>query len=500
MKFAIEEKKTDLMKIKEVVVDLLGISVLAGILICLCNAANEPIQTLMDIAYAKAIFLLAVFFFITQRVRLINWQSIVVSLLYSPLGYMYREGRELKEFAPDLYNRDRVVSWIAWIVLMVIVDMIVYKKYTKLTGFSKVGLALFAAAGIFMVFFRNGRNYPIMFLLAFVFYLIPMTEDKWKRMTNQFCYGWIGAFFIILYRSLINNPLANAWNGRWYGDFTNIGDFGQFLACVTAVCLYKLYQTKRDKRRFSVEYIFWAVCMLPLGWAVLRVCTVTMFIGIIMIFLLGFVVIRKKNNAKLVGIRLGCIVVCGAVLMIGGFWFLKGLAEKGMAYWLDVLQNGSLFMKPIANLGCRADYMFNHNNVVAGAQLFEPGSFIAYLDSFTSGRLSLIKTFSEYFNFTGNPSMVLFVGTYGAWVTHNTYSQLIFEYGYIAGGLFIAWLLYCMGAAVKRYVKKRTNVAVLTCIWLVMVLGILLGENAHLYFPSMMMTFIMVRPILVKED
>ena len=113
MEVTLFKKKIDLIKIKEVVIGLIGTAALAATIVLFCKAQNAVYQTHKDIWYAKALFMLAAFLFVTQRVRLFNWQSLVASVLYLPLGYMYREARS---FAPDLFTRDRVVVWVVWIL------------------------------------------------------------------------------------------------------------------------------------------------------------------------------------------------------------------------------------------------------------------------------------------------------------------------------------------------------------------------------------------------
>ena len=498
MEITVLKKKIDLMKIKDFVVALISIVCLTMTMIYLIDGQNQLYQTLKDIWYAKAFFMFAAFMFVVQRVRLFNWQSLVVSALYWPFGYMYREARG---FAPDLFNRDKVVVWVVWLFLMIVVDMIVYKKHTPLHKFNKGGLAVFAAMTTFLIFYRNGRNYPIVLVMAMIFYLIPMTYLKWKQVVNQFCYAHLAAFVIMLYRSLMNNPDVAKDNGRWYGDFLNIGDFGLFLGCVAAVILYKLYQIKKEKGRKNLEYVLWIATLAVALWATLRVSTITCYIGILCIFLMGFIVVRKEATVKNAIFRLVSVTVGMVVVGIVGFLALKGLANTDPDYWNKLLLEGNAFIKPIAEIVDRAHYMFDEERTFADCGIFRPDSFVNYVDLFTSGRFSIIKAFSEYFNFTGNTSMGLQVGAYFAHNTHNTYSQVIFDYGYIGGGLFIIWLLYCMGASAGKYIKeKQAPYLVFTCAWMAMLLGILLGESANLYYPIMVMTVLVVYPVIVKVE
>lgn len=497
MELTIFKKKINLMNIKEVALGIVGVVCLVGTIICLCDGQNAIYQTQKDVWYAKAFFCLAAFLFVTQRVRLKNWQSLVVTLLYLPVGYMYRESRN---FAPTLFERDKVVVWIVLLLLLVVVDMAVYKKYTPLDNFHKYALALYLTTATFMIFFRNGRNYPIVFVLAFLFYMIPLAKEGWEKVQEQFCYAWLVSFVIMLIRSVIKN-YKTAGNGRWYGDFVNIGDFGLFLGCVIVVILYKLYQIKRDKGRKNPEYILWLLALPVCVWAILRVCTITLFIGIAFVLLMGFIVVRKKEvKYKDILIRGLIALLAVAMVVVVGFLILQSLKHVDIKYWRGLLKSDNFLVKPIANLVNRAYYMNGRMETFENSYIFEPGSLINSIDIFTSGRLSIIKVFSESFNFSGNPTDGFWVGDYFAYNTHNTYSQAIYDYGYLGGGLYIALLVSVMIWAVRRYVSTKDAKAVLPCVWMAMLLGLLMGESANLYFPIMVMTLIIFYPVLVKLE
>ena len=496
MEVTIFKKKINLMDVKEVIAGMIGIACLAGTIIWLCNAQNEVYQTQKDIRYAKAFFCLAAFLFVTQRVRLWNWQSLVASIVYLPIGYMYRVSRE---FAPSLFERDKIVAWIVWLLILVVVDMAVYKKYTPLEKFNKYALSIYVLTATFMMFYRNEKNYPIVFVIGFIFYLIPLGKKGWEKVQEQFCYAWLVSFVIMLVRSVVKN-YKTAGNGRWYGDFLNIGDFGLFLGCVITVILYKLYQIRREKGRKNIEYLLWLAALPVCIWAVLRVCTITLFIGILFVLLMGFVVVRKEVKYKEVFYR-GVITLIGVILfVVVGFLVLKGLGDIDIRYWRGLLKEGSPVIKPIANVVCRAYHMFGGMESVANSYIFEPGSLMNSIDIFTSGRLSIIKVFSENFNWTGNPSDGFWVGEYFAYNTHNTYSQLIYDYGYLGGGLFIFLLVFVLVAAVRRFVSTKDAKTVFACVWMAMLLGLLMGESANLYFPVMTSTLIVFYPIMVKLE
>ncbi len=480
-----------------IITDILCIICLTSMLIFLCDMLNADFQTLKDIQTANALLMLSIFMFITQRVRLLNWQSLVISLLYWPIGYMYQI-RFID--SPDLYNRDKIVVWIIWILLLIVVDMLVYKKANPLQNFNPTALSIYALMTVFMIFYRNGRAAPIILVIFFLFYLIPLDEERWKRVICQFCGAWISGFFIILYRSLKNNPEIHSIIGRWYGDFVNIGDFGLFMGCVVAVIWYMLYHSRKENGRKSIPYILCLFCLIPIIWTVLRVSTITMFLGIAGIFLMGFVLIRKNTSSFMITLRLITILFGIPILALTGLLALEAFANTDPEYWEQILLEGNTFLRPIADLIRRAHYMFDEPRTFADSKIFETNSLINYLDLFSSGRLSIIVEFAKHFNFTGNTSEGLQVGTYFAYSAHNSYTQVIYEYGYFGGGLFILWLAYSTVASALQYLKERKIIQVLPCIWMAMTLGILMGEIVSLFTPVIVMTLLLTYPLMIKQE
>lgn len=480
----------------EYIIDALGMICLSYVILFFLDMGNEVYQTLRNIQASKAIFMMAVFMFITQRVRLFNGQSLVASLLYWPFGYMYRN-RFME--SPDLFGRDKIVVLIGWILVLIAVDMIVYKKVNSLQNFRKPALYIFALTAFFMGFYRNGRTEPIIFLVIFLFYLIPIDKERWKHIIYQICGAWILCFGNRLLRSLQENPQVSE-NGRWYGCFLNIGDFGLFMAAVVTVCLYLIFCAKQSYGRKSIPYIAAWVLMLPVIWTVLRVSTLTMFTGIGCLLIIGFLILPRRSSGRAVLLRTVVVMVGIPIFLLCGLWVLKVMANTDQKYWEGVLLEGNVLLKPIADIIRRAHYMFGNARTFSECGIFEENSLINYLDLLSSGRLSIIKAFSEYFNFTGNSAFGLDVGTYFAYNTHNSYSQMIFEYGYIGGGMFCLWIVSSVIMSVRRYLQGREKERVFLCFWIAMTAGVLIGERVYLYSPVVVFSLLLNYSLMVNME
>ncbi len=480
---------------KQILLHILCIYCLTAMLLHLHNMGNEMYENFKNISAAKALLMLSVFMLIIQKARLFNWQSVVASLLYWHWALIFLT-RYIE--IPDLYKIDEIVIWVGWVLVLIITDMITYKKVNPINRFQLLPWCIFLAMIFAMTYCRNGRVHPLVFVFAFVFYLIPLNRLEWRKILNQLCTAWIITFFIVWFRSVTGNYEIDENIGRWFGDFLNIGDFGVFMACITTIILFKLYQSKELYGRKSFSYLIYLLCLLPLLWTIFRVSTITMFIGIACIFLTGYVVIRENTSRKNVLFRICTVVFIILLVVLLALLGLKLLANTDKDYWEQVLYEGNTFLKPIANLIQRAHYMFDEVITFSEAEVFEPDSIINYLDLFSSGRLSIIVKFAEHFNFLGNPSAGIQVGTYMAANAHNNYTQMLYEYGYLGGGIYIVWSVYISLTAIRQYLRQKRVSQVLLCLWMPMSLGVYLGERINLFAPIFIMSLLLIYPLMIQ--
>ncbi len=478
----------------EYMLDILGMICLSYVILFFVDMSNEVYQTLRNIYAAKAIFMFAAFMFIIQRVRLFNWQSLVSTLIYLPLGYMYRNRYIM---APDYFERDKIVVCIVWLLLMIAVDMAVYKKVNVQQNMNGAALTIFVLMTVFITFYRNGRTYPFIFFVMFLFYLIPLSLERWKRILYQSCGAWILSFVRLLIRSFKVNP-GLADNGRWYGCFMNIGDFGVFVGAVIMIILYLLYVSKHKYGRKSIPYAAGWILLLVAVWTAARICTLTMFVGIACAVFVSFVIMPRKDKVRYIVFRAVLVILSLVVIVMGGFWLLRTIANLDQDYWTKILKEGNTFVKPFADLVRRAHVVFDKPVTYGDSNIFEIGSTLNYIDLITSGRLSIMKAFSEYFNFTGNTSFGVEVGTYHAFSAHNTYAQMIFEYGYIGGGLFFVWFGSFLVFGAKKYLRERSSEMLLICLWAGILIGVFLGEYVMIYSAVMFMAFFLNYPLIVN--
>ncbi len=394
MELTLKDKEDILRKGKRGILSVISVSLVTVFLLFLWNGDSATYPSDKILWYVKAFLFVALFFFVKQRVRLINWQSLLVTVLYVPIGYAYQSMR--MEDA-DMLIRDRILVWTIWIILMIITDMVGERRRMPISKWNKMAVALFAATAFFMMFYRNGRSEPIVFLLGFLFYQIPMSEKMWKKTLNQLCYGWLLAAVIILLRCVTKGTFMNS-------GFDDILDLVSFVLCTLAICVYKLYQVKTDKERKDPEYVLWA---------------------------------------------------------FGGIGVLVAAVGVGM--------------KLINAMG-------NDWTIV----------------SFLRDRWAVVKAFAEAFNFRGYASTGIQVGDYFARDTHCTYVQVIYEYGYVAGALFVLWLVYLLVNSIIRFRKERKETQSILWLWMACVITGAFLANMGMYHMGMVMTLLITYPLHVN--
>ncbi len=485
----------DKRRIRELIIEILSTACLVFTLLFLCNMLNATFQTHKNIYAAKAFLSFAIYLLFVQRPQIINYQTALATILYFPIGFAYRCRYIM---APDWFNRDKVVVWIVYILIIILVDMYIRGKYNPLERMNKPFLCVYCFMTLSMIFYRNGSTMPALLLMMLVVYLIPLNAAKWSRILNQIGNAWIISFFIILFQSVrLNMEVSDL--GRWYGCFVNLGDFGLFLSGVVVILTFRVYRALRRTGLRSVPFILYAVACLPLLWTILRVSTITLYIGMFFMFIMFFILFTPNGTAKESLFRLFTVITILVVICCLGLLLLKSIVlHADKEYWYIQLHEGNALIKPIANIVMRAFYMFEEPITFSDCGIFKPDSIINYLDLFTSGRLSIIKMFSEHFSFTGTVINGIDVGSYFAYNAHNSYVQALVEYGYIAGGAHIIWLLYLMMASVRRFLRSRKYHDLFMCLWMGMALGVLTGECARLYTPIIFFTLLLSYPLIVN--
>lgn len=460
-------------------------------IICLCNYNNAMYQTEKEVGASMAMLFLSVLVLLIRKADLFNYASLISSVVYFPLAMIYRASYEK---LPDVYNSVRINVWTQWVCLLIIVDTVRHYKDLKKLKFDKLGVILYALMAILMAVFRNGRSeYHVLFVPFMLLYLVKITKEEYSRVINAFANAWLVAFVFIMAKSLITNPYVG---GRYYGCFVNLGVFGVFFGAVISVAFFRIWQSKFERGRKSVFYILSIIWLVVLLAAMYMVDTRTLLVGVVFSILVMYLFIRKKNTKEDIRKRFVTVGLIFLGLVCAAFVVIMIFKDDDHYYWYKKYTETNSVFGIVYVWIERIPLMFNQKETQFKAGMFEIGSIMNALDTFTSGRLSLAKFYSNYFSFLGNTSDGFMVGNYYAVNSHSQYIQVLYEYGYLAGIEYIIFWIYCTVKGVLMYLRTKSTGLLLAAAWLPMLIGLMTGEIETLFYPGMFMSFVVIWPIL----
>lgn len=478
--------------------DVLEIAILSACfmeaVISLCNGQSELYQTLKDAHSARAMMYIAVAIFIVQKVKLFNWQSVVALLLYYPIALRFRN---IYIESPDLDAINLSVLKTYAIIILIVVDMIVYKKHNDSKAYRFGALILFLS--MYVLIYKSLEDLYLIVPIV-VLYFVAIERNKINKVIMSICLGWMGAAIFSIWESFVISPPTGS---RWYGKFLNLGDFGQFLAgAIVANAYLCFYCYKRWKVR-SFQFI---LSLFPIPFILIATylsATRTLFAGIIMIAIALFVFGGKTNSKKKMAIKLS--ILLGSFLLVGGILF--AWVEFVLSWDVSTYNNVNDY---IYNLLEDKQRVFNWVNRTYGfykltledPALFDAPMFIQVINYFTSWRIEMWYKFLQASSFKGNGGVGIDIGGHLGFGNnaHNGFIQAIYQFGYIPGGLFDLCPVIGMIVSGLNYIKNRMNSSLFSMMWFALVVGIMFGESELLYFPLWVTMLICSYFLIIKND
>ncbi len=468
-----------------------------GIVLCLNAGCNAVYQTFKSrYAYLAFVFFM-VMLWTMQRIRLFNWQSLAVTVPFLVYEIFYvSDFISSTEYYPSLIFAGIAV----WMALMLIVDMLVTGRYRRMSKSNRWLFASFAVVVIALLVNRSGRTVPIAYCAVFLLYMIDIGKEEWEIVLRGVLFGLFLSMIAVTVLSFALNPLSRRAYvddgsgfdaaGRWYGYFLNIGDFGQFLGLMLVVAVFALFLSKKNYGRKSVWYIvsmLWIVLTLVL--AALN-ATRTFTAGLIFTVLVYFIFGVKKNNARKMIIKGSVIFGVIVVFLIAGYFVLHKISTMNIEPDDIEVMMGQAPFKYMSGFRVILDRIYKvKTGFSADPDHISSDRALGVLDALSSYRISIISKFLENTGWTGQEAPGFQVGDYFAYVAHNQYVQMVYEYGYLTGIAYIALVIAMQIVSIVRYIKSgRKFMYLLPMLLIAMTLGIWTGEGSTLFFP---LTFFM---------
>lgn len=454
-------------------------------------------QTHKDAATAKALVAFLLFLFIVRKVRLINPISLLVTVAYVPFAVNY-----LKEvvLSPDILAIREPWVIIYWLILMIVVDWLAYKRQNPLYHIKLLPTFLFLFAGIFMATHSNGTQEGIVMLIPFsILFATPLNREEWENLIKRVCDGWFMVYVWLVGKSYLENyPYTTA---RFYGCFTNIGAFGAFLLCSLVICIFGMYYLRKTygkrNKMLWINYLWLASILVT----VLFTFTFTMFAGVILV-LLGLWLFVRKDISKRTLLKRVIILAVGFTAMVVFLWLVSRNAEELAAYW------NAKYWEDTGNMFSYLMFRFYRSFVpdadysgIISMGLMKYDGLLQVINNFSSGRIMIWEEFAQHFNFSGNPSNALEVGNYIAFGAHCEFIQTIYRFGWLGGGVNIILYLYGFYASLKGYLRERKWMYFMAVIWLLAMFGVWLGESNNILYPITFTGLFFLYPVMctVKE-
>ncbi len=458
-----------------------------GIILHLNEYDNMVFQSLKGRQSGYALLFFMLILMTMQKVRFINWQSLAVTVVYAPIAWL--------RVQPVLGSADLLPGTILaqitfWMALMVITDMVVtgrVRKFKEMNAWLAIFFALMVGA---LMLSREGRDWPVMYLYFLIMIFIPVDEEEWGRVLSGLLNGGLIAFILVVILSLKLNPSVSLVSdrsqkaaGRWYGYFLNIGTFGQFIGLETALAFISIIRVKDKFGRIRIGYLIswlWFAAALILS---VFCGTINYFVGLLFFMVAIIAFGLRKTKFPVLAIRL---LVIATIILAGGLLALSavnhiidaGYSEEAVK---TVLQHTPLRLYPMGlnSIAGRMEYFRNLDN--PGAE-FITSPLLVFAYRLSSNRLGLWKHFLEASTFTGTNGAGIQVDSYFAYNAHNQYVQVLYEQGFLSGGLNILFFVFGWIVSIVNYVKTKKEIFFVPVALLSMMFGMWVGEGSSICF------------------
>ena len=449
---------------------------------------NVYYQTWKNEAAAKAILAFTAIVFIIRKVKLLNWQSLVATLLF---GAVVFERLHFWADAEDILNAVKPQLVAEWLSLMIIIDMILYKNINNLFKGVNYLAILYILMTFGMIWRRHDRMDPIVLVFPMLlFALVKMEKDRIEWLYNRFIDSWFISFIYVIARSFIENPYKGF---RYYGYFLNIGYFGVYMVCCLVVAISALVYTKNTSGRKNIKYIIAIIWIISLSYMLWIINTRTILVGLVFCLIFHFLFIRKKVDRKIIikrALILGAIILISSILFV----FLAKLSVNISNEWINKYYKGTFSPVVYLVMNMRGiGRIINDNTIGLWNKIYQ------IVDTLSSSRLSIAKEYSQSFSYDGNGSIGVLIeeDDYWAYGAHNTYIQFCIEYGYLTIVEILSIFILALANSIKLYIRNNNrNYTVLFILWFAAMFGVWFGESCTLFYPITFWGFVFVSRLL----
>lgn len=448
-------------------------------------------QVELDVYFSKATCAIAFIIIMLKSIKPFNWHSLIATIILFVFYCFYiTPFRE----ATSILTAARYGVLTQWIVLLIIIDMLLYKKMS-FKQYRQVPLALYLSMAFFICYYRLGRKELLILVLPMLFfYSIRLNKERWYQFLLSIYYGCFGSFCVTILKSL--KMVSISGEDRWFGYFPTLATFGFFLSCCFSLSLWGFWYVFQKKKTWATPLFFfnsiWMVAILYFG--LVAVGTRTFYLVILGELVILICLFWKKIPRIVKAGALLFLVVCVGVFAVSVV-YLKSCSEEELEQMIMVMinrygENGITYTLRSYLRIFMPSYLISN----------EFSGFWALVDSFTGIRLTIAKAFLNEVSFLPNGIEGVYIGEYFPGHAHNTYIQMAYQFGIPTAILYIGFFVYGFIDRIRAYKKNHEAYNLLLVLWLAMMLTTWITETVIICSVTTIMGLIIMYPFIVNID
>lgn len=371
---------------------------------------------------------------------------------------------------------------------LVVIQLLMYIPHSYKDIWKKTDKPMLIIWGLFVIFIfanRFEKTWPFTATLPFAaIVLYNLNTAQKSRILKNFTNGILLSFCMTTVFCFLHRPFHYWMLYRYNGIFHTVACTGMYLSVVFAAAVGKLYA----KLKVGADILKNCWCELFVTASVVsfilftmsRTAILTVMINFILVLMISVYVNKKspKLAAKECGILL-CAVLMTFPLMFSALRMIPAISNEPIRYDLEFQDKNFMIYKdePIDSdkymnieryfevffgrfnsdeqVAAETEVLlaYNTKNVLpAVMKASQDGSQNAEASDISNGRFDIFREYLKSLNISGHEKMSLEEKDYAH--AHNSYIQTAYDFGIIAGILFLILCAYTLICSIKLYINQ----------------------------------------------
>jgi hypothetical protein len=411
--------------------------------------------------------------------------------------------------------------------------------YIRKNKFQTLFVTMWVLFALLMYVYRFEKTWVFTATLPFVsLFVMKLTPQLKNRLLKNFTNGIILSFLLVTFYSLQYRPY-NYWiSYRYGGMFHTVATTGMYLSVVYGALLGKIYGHIKDKRSIFTTCYFEIFLLGCVTIYIIMTMSRTAFMAVgactVLVALLAAYVYKKgiKRIIQELGILLATVIVCFP-LVFSATRIIPAIVNEPVVY--DVETHDDVWNVNVGEPIYSSNYMtierflnlffnrfsiamsdndenktllaYNSNmigNVIQNPQYTENGNTYELSkdedEDGSNGRFEIFLAYIHGLRLSGHPGMEAEEGlSYGH--AHNSYLQVFFNFGIIAGVVFLILCFLTLLKSVDMVKKNARKYSIyFVPVAIIVVFGVL-GLTEWSFHPCIPAGFayLFVQAVLLKD-